>query len=315
MTLDILNEKYRPSEFSQIVGQDKAMLKSLADTVEQCKSHCFLFSGPSGCGKTTAARIVAHKLETSNTSLHEIDAASTNSVEEMRGLVETMRHTGLGGENRVAILDECHMLSSQARQVLLKPMEDAIPTSFWILCTTDLKKVLPTIMTRASHYEFKSINMLDLYKLIERIAVGENITITHNIINAITHKAEGSARKAVVLLSQISAQSEDEAGIIKFIQNDAGQGTKAVLDLCRFLINSNPSFEQVVPLIKEITTDGNTYEGAASAIAGYASAVLMNNPTSQTAIKCLYAFSSPLSYQPYTKASFIQRIVHITSHS
>ena len=134
--------KYRPTTWDDVVGH-KGVIRALKATLAKCSARSFLFSGPAGCGKTTLARLIA-KAEGCDQP-REIDAASNSGVDDMRAVAATANYRGMDGGPTVIIVDECHRLSKQAWDALLKPIEEPPNDVYWVLCTTELTKVPKTL--------------------------------------------------------------------------------------------------------------------------------------------------------------------------
>ena len=223
-----LYRKYRSKTFEEIVGQEP-IVKTLKNALLQNKvAHAYLFSGPRGTGKTSIARLFAKALnceqglghqcnvcencKAMNNNSHpdviEIDAASNNSVDDARSLIEKVRYSPMLGKYKVYIIDEVHMMSSSAFNALLKTLEEPPSYVVFILCTTEPHKVLPTIVSRCQHYEFKKIDDKDLIKLIKKVLLNEGVSASDEAIHLITELANGGARDALSLLDQIIAYSD-----------------------------------------------------------------------------------------------------------
>lgn len=217
--------RFRPQRFSEVLGQDH-ITKALRNAVAQKRiSHAFLFSGPRGTGKTSTARILAKALncrdqnqgepccacESCNSiaegrsfDIIEVDAASNSKVEEMRSLLSQTSTASLG-EWKVYILDEVHMLSQNASNALLKTLEEPPSHVIFVLATTDPQKVLPTIKSRAQHYEFNLLDESTLGTLIESIKERAGLTIEGDTLSWLVDKGGGSARDTLSYLDQVVA--------------------------------------------------------------------------------------------------------------
>lgn len=192
-----LYNKYRPKIFEQVIGQD-AVVASLKKSIAKRNSQAYLFHGPSGVGKTTLARICAKELGAVKEAINEVDAATYNGIAETRELAKSSRMSSLFGNVKVTIMDECHRLSAQAWEPLLKATEEPPPWMFWFFCTTEFKKVIPTIRTRCATYGLKLVPQKDLEELLEEIASEEGIKPTRdNLIKLCASEAGGSPRQAI----------------------------------------------------------------------------------------------------------------------
>lgn len=221
--------KYRPPTFRDVVGQS-ALTQTLKNAIEQNRlAHAYLFCGPRGVGKTSCARIFAKTINCLNKTaegeacgecescrsidagvsynLVELDAASNNSVSEMRELIEQVQIPPQVGKYRVFIIDEVHMLSTAAFNAFLKTLEEPPSYAIFILATTEKHKVLPTILSRCQIYDFKRITVNDTVEHLKYVASRENITAEPTALNVIARKADGAMRDALSIFDQVAASS------------------------------------------------------------------------------------------------------------
>ena len=224
--------KYRPQNFSTVVGQSH-ITTTLKNAIKNNQlAHAFLFCGPRGVGKTTCARILAKTINCENqtpdgeacntcnscvsfdagTSLniHELDAASNNSVDDIRSLVEQVRFAPQAGKYKVYIVDEVHMLSSSAFNAFLKTLEEPPPYAIFILATTEKHKILPTILSRCQIFDFKRITNNDTIEHLQEICDKEKITAEKAALHVIAQKSEGCLRDALSILDKIVSFSNGE---------------------------------------------------------------------------------------------------------
>ncbi len=217
--------KYRPQIFSTVVGQSHITI-TLKNAIRNNQlAHAFLFCGPRGVGKTTCARILAKTINCENqtkegeacntcnscisfdagTSLniHELDAASNNSVDDIRNLVEQVRFAPQAGKYKVYIVDEVHMLSASAFNAFLKTLEEPPPYAIFILATTEKHKILPTILSRCQIFDFKRITNNDTVEHLQEICEKEAITAEKTALHVIAQKSEGCMRDSLSILDKI----------------------------------------------------------------------------------------------------------------
>lgn len=217
--------KYRPQNFSSVVGQSHITTTLKNAIKNEQLAHAFLFCGPRGVGKTTCARILAKTINCENrtedseacntcnscvsfdsgTSLniHELDAASNNSVDDIRNLVEQVRFAPQAGRYKVYIVDEVHMLSSSAFNAFLKTLEEPPPYAIFILATTEKHKILPTILSRCQIFDFKRITLNDTVEHLGEICHKESIDCERAGLHLIARKSEGCLRDALSILDKI----------------------------------------------------------------------------------------------------------------
>ena len=217
--------KYRPQNFNTVVGQSHITTTLKNAILNQHLAHAFLFCGPRGVGKTTCARILAKTINCTNITkegeacnqcescvsfekgaslnIHELDAASNNSVDDIRTLVEQVRFAPQAGKYKVYIVDEVHMLSASAFNAFLKTLEEPPPYAIFILATTEKHKILPTILSRCQIFDFKRITNNDTVVHLEEIVEKEHIKAEKNALQLIAQKSEGCMRDALSILDKI----------------------------------------------------------------------------------------------------------------
>jgi len=217
--------KYRPQNFNTVVGQSHITTTLKNAILNNHLAHAFLFCGPRGVGKTTCARILAKTINCTNITkegeacntcescisfekgaslnIHELDAASNNSVDDIRTLVEQVRFAPQAGKYKVYIVDEVHMLSTSAFNAFLKTLEEPPPYAIFILATTEKHKILPTILSRCQIFDFRRITSNDTVAHLEEIIGKENIKAEKNALQLIAQKSEGCMRDALSILDKI----------------------------------------------------------------------------------------------------------------
>lgn len=196
--------KYRPTGFEEVVGQEH-ITTTLKNAIDNNKlAQALLFCGPRGVGKTTCARIVARlingfeeKAETNSLNIFELDAASNNSVDDIRNLIDQVRYPPQFGKFKVYIIDEVHMLSNQAFNAFLKTLEEPPPYAIFILATTEKHKVIPTILSRCQIFDFNRIQISDISNHLKKIADREAIPAEDEALHLIAQKADGALRDAL----------------------------------------------------------------------------------------------------------------------
>ena len=211
--------KYRPQRFEDVVGQ-----KSITQTLENAiaKDHlaqALLFCGPRGVGKTTCARILAKKINDSDEAaaqdndfsfnIFELDAASNNSVEDIRNLIDQVRIPPQVGKYKVYIIDEVHMLSQAAFNAFLKTLEEPPAHAIFILATTEKHKIIPTILSRCQIFDFKRIGVTDTKNYLQKIAKTKGIQAEEEALQLIAQKADGAMRDALSIFDRIVSFSND----------------------------------------------------------------------------------------------------------
>ena len=221
--------KYRPSTFRSVVGQ-KALTQTLKNAIDSKKlAHAYLFCGPRGVGKTSCARIFAKTIncfhptesgeacnecescrafnEQRSYNIIELDAASNNSVDDIRTLIDQVRIPPQVGQYKVFIIDEVHMLSAAAFNAFLKTLEEPPHHAIFILATTEKHKLLPTILSRCQIYDFQRITIEDMVEHLRYVASQEGFTVEDDALNVIARKADGGMRDALSIFDQVAASS------------------------------------------------------------------------------------------------------------
>ena len=249
--------KYRPTTFSDVVGQ-KALTTTLQNAVLSGKlAHAYLFCGPRGVGKTTCARIFARAINCLNPSptgdacgqcesciassqqrslnIFELDAASNNSVEHIKSLMEQTRIPPQNGRYKVFIIDEVHMLSTAAFNAFLKTLEEPPAHVIFILATTEKHKILPTILSRCQVYDFERMSISDIISYLQLVAAHENIHTDEQALAVIAEKADGGMRDALSIFDQCVSFSQGNLSYEKVLENLNVLDSEyyfSILDLC-----------------------------------------------------------------------------------
>lgn len=233
--------KYRPSDFKSVVGQSH-ITTTLQNAIKTNQlAQAFLFCGPRGVGKTTCARILAKTINCTNPTddmeacnecescrsfndnaafnIVELDAASNNSVEDIRALVDQVRIPPQGGKYKVYIIDEVHMLSNQAFNAFLKTLEEPPAYAKFILATTEKNKIIPTILSRCQIFDFHRINNDDIVEHLDYIAKKENVKADQEALHIIAQKSDGSLRDALSMFDQLVSFTSGNLTYTNIIEN------------------------------------------------------------------------------------------------
>lgn len=245
----VFYRKYRPQKFSDFVGQQN-VVKTLTNAISMGMiSHAYLFSGPRGCGKTTLARIFAKAINCQNRKkdefepcnqcsscleitegrsmdLIEIDAASHRGIDEVRELRDGIKFVPTKSKYKVYIIDEAHQITKDAANALLKTLEEPPPFAIFILATTEVHKMIPTILSRCQRFDFKKLTLSEILKKLELICQEEKINIEKPALELIALNSDGSMRDAEGILDQVftlfgqsQIKLEEVKGILGIVEN------------------------------------------------------------------------------------------------
>lgn len=270
-----LYRKWRPDNFANLVGQDHVS-RTLANAIKSGRiGHAYLFTGPRGTGKTSTARILAKALNCeqgptiepcnqcescrrinsgSSMDVFEIDAASNRGIDEIRDLLDTVKFAPVNGRFKIYIIDEVHMLSKDAFNALLKTLEEPPEHVVFIMATTEIHKVLPTIQSRCQRYDFKRITVDDIFNRLKTVVEDMDIKADDDALRMIAVKADGGMRDALSILDQCIALSEQSLTIDR-VQQLLGLVGKEWLDKLVGALQSKEA-AAVLTMVDEIIRAG-----------------------------------------------------------
>ncbi|MCL4585890.1 MULTISPECIES: DNA polymerase III subunit gamma/tau [Fusobacterium] len=239
-----LYRKYRPSSFSEVSGENEIVKSLKLSLKNKSMAHAYLFSGPRGVGKTTVARLIAKGVNCLNlkengepcnecknckainegrfSDLIEIDAASNRSIDEIRSLKEKINYQPVEGLKKVYIIDEAHMLTKEAFNALLKTLEEPPAHVIFILATTELEKILPTIISRCQRYDFKLLDLEEMKAGLEHILKEENLSMTDDVYPVIYENSSGSMRDSISILERLIVTANGKEINLKIAEDTLG---------------------------------------------------------------------------------------------
>ncbi|WP_138430863.1 DNA polymerase III subunit gamma/tau [Fodinibius saliphilus] len=321
-----LTRTYRPTSFDDIVSQ-KHVSSTLKNAIKKNRlAHAYMFCGPRGVGKTTMARVLARTVneidqqvdgESLNQTLNvvEIDAASNNSVDDIRDLRERVRIPPQNGRYKIYIIDEVHMLSKSAFNALLKTLEEPPDHVIFIFATTEPHKVLPTILSRVQRFDFKRISVDQIVERLANVAADQNINIDEESLHVIAKKADGALRDALGLMDQAIAFCGNNIQHEELLRALNVVSTERMFDFMNAVASKNAS--QGLELINDLLQEGYDIQEYLVGLTEH----LRNLYVAKSSAKMHLVEASPDTKKRYQKASKtfseddLMRMLHIVSEA
>lgn len=279
--------KYRPTELkgikgnSEIVSALEGMLKNITTL-----PHSFLLHGPTGCGKTTIGRIIATRLGCKEMDFHEIDSADFRGIDTVREIRKQSQFMPLESPCCVWLIDECHKMTNDAQNALLKILEDTPSHVYFILATTDPQKLLPTIKGRCSQFQVKPLSDSQMMSLLREVVKAEGESLQKLVYDQIIQDSFGLSRNALQTLDQVLRVDPEQR--LDVAKRSAEQQSQAI-ELCRVLIGKS-SWKQITTILEGLKEEDP--EGIRRCVLGYAQAVLLKNDNAQAGL-VLESFIEP----------------------
>jgi len=266
-----LYRKYRPSKLSEVVGQKDA-LKALTDMGKRkAIPHALLFVGPSGCGKTTLARIIRTKIKCGDRDFVEVNSADFRGIDSIRSIRQQVGLAPISGACRVWLIDEVHQLTPAAQDAFLKILEDTPPHVYFMLATTDPQKLKKTIRTRCTEIKCKNLTVAELEKLVTETAAKESVTLGEDVAEKLAATADGSARKALVLLHAIIGLQSDAEQLAAI---EAADSEAEVKFLGAALMNRSSTWPAITKILKGTEAEPETLRWG---VLGYCRNILLGS--------------------------------------
>ena len=294
-----LYRKYRPSTFDNLVGQNGVSSIIKNEILHNKISHAYLFSGPRGTGKTSTAKIIAKMINcfnlsddgvpcgtcesclnfTNSSDIVEIDAASNNGVDEIRDLRDKVNLVPTYGKYKIYIIDEVHMLTTQAFNALLKTLEEPPAHAIFILATTEFHKIPATVVSRCQKFQFLKFTNEEIVERLSKIASLENIYIDNNILSEIARLADGGLRDAINMLDQLSSFKDSDINIDDLYNLN---GVISYLELYNLLVCiKNNDISNIIKIVNEIDKTGKNIDKFISDLISFLKDVLVYKNTSE----------------------------------
>lgn len=267
-----LTHKYRPKLFKQVIGQDEAIASLRKKCKENKIPHVILFHGPAGTGKTTLARIVARQLNCSKFDFVEKDTADYRGIDSIREITRLVSQAPMEGENKAWLLDECHKLTGDAQNALLKTLEEPPSHVYFFLCTTEPEKLLDTIKQRCTlKIRLKPVAEKEIGVKLLDICEKEGLHISAKVIDKIDTCCEGSVREAIQMLDSIRELKSEEEMLNNIEKTDLKE---QVINIARLLMNKKTKWSDIAKLLKNVQNEDP--ETIRWMVMGYAKAILLN---------------------------------------
>jgi len=268
----MLYQKYRPTKLKQIVGNIQTI--DAINTMFENKNvpHAFLFTGKSGTGKTTIGRVISNMLESKGSDFKEINSADFRGIDTIRQLITNSQYPPVESKAKVWLIDEAHQMTSPAMNALLKILETPPSDTYFILCTTDPQKLLPTIKSRCSIFHMELLDVDEMKSLIKSVTKKENDKLESKVLETVMYTAQGSARYALTLLEQVLATKPK--GRLKIASKSLALESQSI-DLARALVKQGTGWKEIRMILKGLK--GEEPETIRRSVLGYCSAILLNN--------------------------------------
>jgi DNA polymerase III gamma/tau subunit len=266
-----LYQKYRPQTLDEIQGNERVVeqLKSEFKDIEKCR-HVFLLYGPTGCGKTTVGRIIAKEVGCIGVDYKELNTADFRGIDMAREVIRNAHLLPVEGRSRVWLIDECHKLTNDAQNALLKILEDTPKHVYFILCTTDPWLLLKTIKNRCVQLQMNPLDDQQMYRLLRKVVKGEEKKITKSVYDQIIQESFGLPRNAIQILeSVLSVPMERQMEVAR----QAAEIKSESIELCQALINPT-SWKKVSNILKGLKDEDA--EGIRRHVLAYCQSVVLN---------------------------------------
>lgn len=288
-----LYHKYRPTSFGEVIGNADLVESVRGLLKKKDRPHAFLFTGPTGCGKTTMARIIAAKLGSKGADYREVDSADFRGIDTVRKIRNQSQYKPRESKSIVWVIDECHKMTNDAQNALLKILEDTPRNAYFILCTTDPQKLIKPIKGRCSCFEMNPLNENHMFYLLRKVVKGEGESMSKVVYEQIIDDSEGKPRNALQVLEQVlSAEPEKRLEIAKKSLDNQRES----IELCRALLEG-AGWKRIANILDGLKQEDP--ESIRRHVLGYCQAVLLKGKANDKAAVIIEAF-----YDPYYNTNF-----------
>lgn len=278
-----LYRKYRPKDFSEVLGQGPVITSLKKKLENQELPHALLLTGNTGSGKTTIARILKKELRCQDVDFSEINCADTRGVDAIRGITDSVYMRPLSSPCRIWLLDEFHQVTAAGQEVLLKTLEEPPHFAYFFLCSTDPDKIKKTIRNRCLPVALQPLKAKTTEELIRSILKREKKSLSDSVIISIADASEGSARKSLVLLQQV-IDLEDELEQLELITKESAKSE--AIEICRALFNAKSTWGEVAKVLSIVQEEPETIRRI---ILSYCTSIMLkagkNTPTANQIIQ------------------------------
>ncbi len=282
-----LYNKHRPPSFDKVIGNEDLIAYLQKAIVNKRIPQALLLHGPTGCGKTTIARIFAKEVGCSGIDFRELDTATFNGIATVRSISKSIGYVSMKGGARVWLIDEVHKMTTDAQNAMLKLLEEPVKNLYFILCTTDPQKLLPTVKGRCIQLKVNLLTEGQIIKELNTIAKKEGVKIKREVLEQIALDSLGHPRNAIQILEKIIFLKPKQ--MLKAAEQTALEQSKS-FELCKALISATP-WKKVANILKGLK--GQEPEGIRRHVLGYAEAVLLKSNNSRAAL-IIEEFIEPL---------------------
>lgn len=261
--------KYRPGALEDLYGNQNTIAEAEGILESKDRAHAYLIQGDTGCGKTTLGRIIATKVGCKGADFREVDSADFRGIDTIREIRKQMQFKPLEGTCRVWLIDECHQLSKDAQNALLKALEDTPKHVYFILCTTDPQKLLPTIRSRCYQLTMHPLSDSEMKKLLRFVVRSEQEKLQKAIYEQIIQDGQGRPREALQILSKVLSVPDEKR---LAVAEKAGEAQSQTIDLCRALTQGAP-WKKTANILTGLKEEDP--ERIRRAVLGYCSTILL----------------------------------------